>query len=65
MFPKKEKKLFNKIVNQLNKNAKRNREEKYTIKYSNEDSPLRKVELEFIRNIGSEDDGNYMFSYIP
>jgi hypothetical protein len=36
MFPKKEKKLFNKIVNQLNKNAKRNREEKYTIKYSND-----------------------------
>ena len=36
MFPEKEKKLFNKIVNQLNKNAKRNREEKYTIKYSND-----------------------------
>ena len=35
MFPKKEKKLFNKIVNQLNKNAKRNREEKYTITYNN------------------------------
>ena len=36
MFPNKEKKLFNKIVDQLNKNAKRNREEKYTIKYSND-----------------------------
>lgn len=35
MFPKKEKKLFNKIVKQLNKNAKRNREEKYTITYNN------------------------------
>ena len=35
MFPKKEKKLFNKIVNQLNKNAKKNREEKYTITYNN------------------------------
>ena len=35
MFPKKEKKLFNEIVNQLNKNAKKNREEKYTITYNN------------------------------
>ena len=35
MFPKKEKKLFNKIVKQLNKNAKKNREEKYTITYNN------------------------------
>ena len=36
MFPNKEKKLFNKIVDQLNRNAKRNREEKYSIKYNND-----------------------------
>ncbi len=36
MFPKKEKKLFNKIVNQLNKNAKRNLREKCSIKYSSD-----------------------------
>ena len=35
MFTGKEKKLFNKIVKQLNKNSKRNREEKYTITYNN------------------------------
>ena len=35
MFPKKEKKLFNKIVEQLNRNAKKNRKEKYSIKYNN------------------------------
>jgi len=34
MFPKKEKKLFNKIVEQLNRNAKKNRKEKYSIKYN-------------------------------
>lgn len=35
MFPAKEKKLFNKIVKQLNKNAKRNLGEKCSIKYNN------------------------------
>ena len=36
MFQKKEKKLFNKIVEQLNRNAKKNRKEKYSIKYNND-----------------------------
>ena len=35
-YTKKQKELFNRIMKQINKNAKRNREEKYTIKYSND-----------------------------
>lgn len=41
MFPKKEKKLFNKIVDQLNKNAMRNRQEKYIIKYNNDSKNIK------------------------